>query len=99
MPPAVYDFSVVINAAYLSDRFASGLPYDRYVQNGADEQQRRWSQVYDAARLGDTQKQLVAGFVRQMKILIFSGIWRGDCVEQWPLIHPIAEANPSQIDL
>ena len=39
---------------------------------------------YDAARLTDAQKQLVGGFVRKMKILIFGGIWCGDCVESMP---------------
>jgi thiol-disulfide isomerase/thioredoxin len=95
----VYDSAVVIKAGSLSDQFASGLPYDLYVQTGTDEQQRRWSQVYDAARLTDSQKQLVGSFVREMKILIFSGIWCGDCVEQCPLIHRIAQANTSNIDL
>ena len=52
----MYDLAAVVKAAYLSDQFASGLPYDRYVQTGTDEQQRRWSQVYDAARLTDSQK-------------------------------------------
>lgn len=95
----MYDSAAVIEASYLSDRFAAGLPYGRYVQTGTDEQQRRWSQVYDAALLTDTQKQLVGGFVRGMKILIFSGIWCGDCVEQCPLIQRIAQANTSKIDL
>src|SRR6202158_1578939 len=88
-----------MKASYLSDQFASGLPYDRYVQTGPDEQQRRWSQVYDAAQLNDAQKQLVGGFVRGMKILIFSGIWCGDCVEQCPLIQRIAQANTRKIEL
>ena len=74
------------NASYLSDKFASALPYDRYLQTGTEEQQRRWTQVYDAAHLTELQKQLVDGFVREMKILIFSGIWCGDCVQQCPLI-------------
>jgi thiol-disulfide isomerase/thioredoxin len=87
------------NAPYLSDKFVSGLSYDRYLQTGTEEQQRRWTQVYDAARLTEAQKQLVAGFVREMKILIFSGIWCGDCVQQCPLIDRIAEANPGKIDL
>jgi hypothetical protein len=87
------------DASYLSNKFVSGLPYDRYLQTGNEEQQRRWKQVYDAAQLTETQKQLVAGFVRQMKILIFSGIWCGDCVQQCPLIQRIAEANPGKIDL
>jgi thiol-disulfide isomerase/thioredoxin len=80
-------------------QFASALPYDRYVQTGNEEQQRRWKQVYDAARLTDVQKQLVGGFVRDMKILIFSGIWCGDCIQQCPLIQRIVEANPAKIDM
>ena len=87
------------NASYFSDKFASGLPYGRYLQTGNEEQQRRWTQVYDAAHLSDAQKQLIAGFVCEMKILVFSGIWCGDCVQQCPPIYRIAEANPGKIDL
>src|SRR6202051_504459 len=89
----------MINASYLADKFESALPYGRYLQTGIEEQQRRWTQVYDAAHLTDAQKQLAAGFVREMKILIFSGIWCGDCVQQCPLIYRIAEANTGKIDL
>jgi thiol-disulfide isomerase/thioredoxin len=96
---AVYNPQTMINASYLADKFASALPYDRYLRTGTEEQQRRWTQVYEAAHLTDAQKQLVDGFVREMKILIFSGIWCGDCVQQCPLIHRIAEANPKKIDL
>jgi thiol-disulfide isomerase/thioredoxin len=87
------------NTPYLVDQFASGLPYDRYVHTGTEEQQRRWSQVYQAAFLTDAQKQLVGGFVREMKILVFSGIWCGDCVQQCPLIQRIAQQNSGKIDL
>jgi thiol-disulfide isomerase/thioredoxin len=95
----VYNPTAMTNASNLADKFASGLPYGRYLQTGTEEQQRRWTQVYDAAHLTDDQKQLVAGFVREMKILIFSGIWCGDCVQQCPLISRIAEVNPGKIDL
>ena len=83
----------VIGTSYLLGQFASGIPYDGYVQTGTDEQQRRWRQVYDASRLTDAQQELVGGFVRQMKILVFSGIWCGDCVEQCPLIGRIARSQ------
>ena len=89
----------MIDASYISDRFVSGLPYDEYLRTGTDEQKRRWDQVYAAAKLTDAQSQLVGGFVREMKILVFSGIWCGDCVEQCPLIYRIAQANPRKIDL
>jgi thiol-disulfide isomerase/thioredoxin len=95
----VYNLPTMANASYLSDKFSTGLPYGRYLQTGTEEHQRRWTQVYDAAHLTDAQKQLIAGFVREMKILIFSGIWCGDCVQQCPLIYRIAEANTGKIDL
>jgi hypothetical protein len=34
-----------------------------------------------------------------MKILVDSGICCGDCVEQYPLVQQIVEANTAQIDL
>ena len=88
-----------MNPAYLAEKFAAALPYDRYLQTGTDEQRRRWQQVYDTARLTDAQARLVAGFVRDMKVLIVSGIWCGDCVQQCPLLQRIAEANPARITL
>lgn len=87
------------DTSFLVDKFSAGIPYDRYVQTGNDEHQRRWKQVYDAAHLTEAQKNLVGGFVRQMKILIFSGVWCGDCIQQCPLIQRIVEANPAKIDL
>jgi thiol-disulfide isomerase/thioredoxin len=88
-----------MQASFLAEKFAAALPYDRYVRTGNDDQQRRWQQVYTAAQLTDAQKPLVAGFVRDMKVLILSGIWCGDCVQQCPLLQRIAEANPKRIEL
>lgn len=88
-----------MEAAFLSEKFAQALPYDRYVRTGTEEQQRRWQRVYEAARLTEAQQRLVAGFARSMKVLVVSGIWCGDCVEQCPLLARIAEANGSRIDL
>jgi hypothetical protein len=88
-----------MDASYLAEQFAAALPYGRYVQTGTDEQQRRWQQVYDAARLTPAQAQRLADFTRDMKVLIVSGIWCGDCVQQCPLLQRCAEANPARIDL
>jgi thiol-disulfide isomerase/thioredoxin len=95
----MYNSLMMTNASFLSEKFATGLPYDRYLKTGNEEQQRRWTQVYEAAHLTATQKELVGGFVREMKILTFSGIWCGDCVQQCPLIQRIVEANPGKINL
>ena len=88
-----------MNATTYSEKFATALPYPRYVLTGTEEQQRRWKQVYDVVTIHDAQRQLVGGFVREMKVLIVSGIWCGDCVQQVPLLQKIAEANAGRIDL
>ncbi|HEY0262891.1 MAG TPA: thioredoxin family protein [Granulicella sp.] len=81
------------------ETFASALHYPQYLATGTEEQQRRWTQVYEIARIDASQQELVANFQREMKVLIHSGIWCGDCVEQGPLLQRIAEANPEKIDL
>ncbi len=82
-----------------SDQFSVALPYGQYLANGTEEQQRRWTQVYDIAGLDATQQEFIAGFEREMKILVHSGIWCEDCVEQCPLIQRTAEANPAKINV
>ncbi|MFL5244230.1 MAG: thioredoxin family protein [Gemmataceae bacterium] len=88
-----------MQASYLAEKFAAALPYERYVATGKEDQQKRWQQVYAAAQLTPAQKDLVAGFPRDMKVLIVSGVWCGDCVQQCPLLQKIAEGNPAHIDL
>src|SRR5437667_7412604 len=88
-----------MNSSYLSQKFSSALPYDKYLATGTPEQQRRWTDVYNAAKLTPAQLQLITGFSRQMKVLIISGIWCGDCVQQCPLLQKIAEGFPRLIDL
>jgi thiol-disulfide isomerase/thioredoxin len=88
-----------MDASFLAEQFAAGLPYDRYVQTGKPEQQRRWQQVYDLASLNSEQKKLLASFTRDMKLLVVSGIWCGDCVQQCPFLQRFAEANPRRLDV
>src|SRR5215831_12819053 len=90
-----------MDAKFLSEKFERALSYDRYVLTGTEEQQRRWKQTYDAAASAVTaaQRETMSGFVREMNLLIVSGIWCGDCVQQCPLIQLIGEINPAKIHL
>jgi len=87
----------MFTATYLAEQFAKGVSYARYVAGGTEEQRRRWGQVYDLAGLTEEQRKLVAGFAREMKVLVVSGIWCGDCVQQCPLIERIAEGNAARM--
>ena len=88
-----------MNASFLAEKFAAALPYSHYVRTGTEEQQRRWRQVYDAAQLAAEQWKLLAQFTRDMRVLIVSGIWCGDCVQQCPLLERCAEGNRERIEL
>lgn len=87
------------NESFFLAKYDTAVPYDRYLQTGSEEQRRKWLQVYELAHLTDSQKLLLSGFEREMKILVFTGIWCGDCVQQCPLLQRIAETNSGKIDL
>src|SRR4051812_45880944 len=88
-----------MDANFLREKFDQSLPYDRYLATGNDEQRRRWQQFDELVKLTAAQAQLIRSFTRDMKVLIVSGIWCGDCVQQVPLVRHIADANPARIEL
>jgi thiol-disulfide isomerase/thioredoxin len=88
-----------MNRQFLEAKFSAGLDYPAYLQTGNESQRQRWKQVHDAAKLTGEQKNLLGGFVREMNLLVVSGIWCGDCVQQCPLMARIAEATPGKIHL
>lgn len=88
-----------MDSAYLADKFKAGLSYADYLATGDEKQQANWNDVAAKVALTDEQKQLLAGFVRPMKVIVVSGIWCGDCVQQGPLIQTIAEGNADKIDM
>ncbi|MBC04592.1 MAG: thiol reductase thioredoxin [Phycisphaerae bacterium] len=57
-----------------------------------------WRRIHERITLDDSQRRLVEGFTRTMPVLVSSGIWCGDCVQQGPLLQRIASAS-DRIDL
>jgi thiol-disulfide isomerase/thioredoxin len=88
-----------LDTAFLKEKFEAGLTYDDYVATGKPEQQELWAKVHDAIALNDQQRSLLAGFTRDMKILVTSGMWCGDCSAQCPILARIAETNPERIEV
>ena len=88
-----------MDPAYLRSKHEAGMTYDQYVQTGTDRQRADWQRIYDQAQLTAAQQQLLGSFVRKMNVIVLSGIWCGDCVQQGPLIQRIAEAGGDMVDL
>jgi hypothetical protein len=87
-----------LDAAFLERKHRAGLEYNAYLATNP-EKATRWREIQPKIALTPPQRQLLAGFTREMKVLCVSGIWCGDCVAQGPMLDAIAAANPRTIDL
>lgn len=89
----------MLDAVFLKSKFEAGEPYEAYVATGTEEQQKPWRDIYERAALTDEQSALLADFEREMKVLVSSGGWCGDCAQQCPFLGRIAEASKGRVDL
>jgi thiol-disulfide isomerase/thioredoxin len=79
--------------------FEAALPYHDFLARHATPDQRsRWDAFHARVKLTPAQATLLASFVRKMPVLVLSGAWCGDCVNQCPIFAHFAAAAPS-IDL
>ena len=82
-----------------SQVFEEGLSYSAFLDKYANvEQRRRWDAVHSRVALSEPQSQLLAGFTRRMPVLVLSGAWCGDCINQCPIFDHFAQ-EATAIDL
>lgn len=76
------------------EKFDQGLTYSAFLEQYGDaKDQSRWQAVHEEVSLTAAQKELLAGFVREMKVLVLAGAWCGDCVNQCPIFDHFAQAT------
>ena len=73
--------------------FGRGLPYQAFVATGAPSHQQRWQDYEGRISLSDSQKKLLAGFSRQINVVVLAGMWCGDCARQCPMLAKLADAS------
>ena len=77
-------------------KFQAGYQYhDFLAKYGTDEQRRRWEMVHENVALTAAQRELLASFKRDMKVLCLAGAWCGDCVNQCPIFEHFAGVTPT----
>lgn len=81
-----------MEATYLRTKHDAGLAYADYVATGKPQQTEGWQKIYDRINLTDAQRALLGDFCRDMRVIVVSGIWCGDCVRQGPMLQKIADA-------
>ncbi len=83
-----------MESSFLKSKHEAGLIYADYLQKGNANQQENWNQNYRPLTLADEHSELLKSFVREMKVIVLSGIWCGDCAQIGPTLAKIAEGNP-----
>lgn len=73
--------------------FEKANPYDQYVATGSADQQASWKAFHGRVKLNAEQQSLLGGFTRKLNVLVISGTWCGDCVQQVPMLDAIAKAT------
>ncbi|HAC09492.1 MAG: thiol reductase thioredoxin [Phycisphaeraceae bacterium] len=81
----------------LSTTHAAGLDFVDYVATDPTRAPD-WLAIHEQVTLTPSQRTLIEGFVRRLNVVVVSGTWCGDCVQQGPLLARIAEAS-NRIDL
>lgn len=85
----------MITPDFLAPFFHNALPYDAYVRTGTTDQQASWNAFHARIRLTPAQSDLVRAFSRRVNLLVISGTWCGDCVQQCPILDHLARLNPA----
>ncbi|MHC4605595.1 MAG: thioredoxin family protein [Planctomycetota bacterium] len=80
--------------------FEEALPYDEYLAASPEDMSARWKTMAgQIPELVADQRARVAGHNRRLNVLVYSGVWCGDCVRQGPMLRVIAEAVGREADL
>ena len=77
------------------ETYARALPYEAFLgRYGTDAHRQRWQAAYDRTAVTPPQRDLLAGFEREMHLLCLAGAWCGDCVREGAILQRITEAAP-----
>jgi hypothetical protein len=82
----------MVTKEQLQKWYEKGMPYDEYLSSSGSRADH-WHKVGEQARLSNAQQRLLGSFVRDMNVLVISGVWCGDCSAQGPMLAAIAEIS------
>ena len=73
-------------------KWPEGLSYTEFLKRYATpDQNSRWEATLKEITLTNSQKELLASFKRDMMVVVISGAWCGDCIQQCPIFERFAE--------
>ncbi len=83
-----------IRQGFWKSTFASALGYDEYLAASDDTHSDRWTEMATKVVMPDDAEQRIGAFTRKLNVLVYTGVWCGDCVRQGPMLKAIADLAP-----
>ena len=94
--PAYYD----VRSEFWRRHIEMASDYDSFVKDSNPQFAQRW--IDSAERtpdLTDDQLGRLEGYDREMRVLMYGGIWCGDCARSGPMLKKIADACGERVSL
>jgi thiol-disulfide isomerase/thioredoxin len=80
--------------------FDKASEYDAYIEGSKQEHVQRWRDSEKRVpALSEEQLMHLQGYNRELNVLVYSGIWCGDCARQGPLLKKLAEACGEKVKI
>ena len=80
--------------------FDKASEYEAYIEGSKQEHVPRWRDSEKRVpALSEEQLKRLHGYDRELNVLVYSGIWCGDCARQGPLLKKLAEACGEKVKI
>lgn len=94
--PTYYD----IRDTFWRRHFETALSWEDFLTDSERSYADQWRSIAESLpALPDPQRQLLEGLNRQLNVLVYVGVWCGDCVRQGPMFKRIADQIGDNVDL
>ena len=94
--PIYYD----VRSDFWRRHFEIASDYETWISSSDPKKARRWMDAAERVpSLTSDQVQRLEGYNREMNVLVYAGIWCGDCSRAGPMFRQIAEACGEKVKL
>lgn len=89
-----------LRADFWRDHFEKSESYEGYLDASDEIHADKWREMARTIpALADEDRDRLRGHGRRVNVLVYSGVWCGDCVRQGPMLARLAEAVGDELDL
>jgi hypothetical protein len=89
-----------IRSQFWQEHYGRAVSYAEYLEHSDPAKVKRWIEFEQ--QMPPLEEEQIARLTRSgriLHVLVYSGIWCGDCARQGPMLHRITEACGDRVDL